>query len=197
MTPHEKLEAICACLLSCGVRLLVADGKVHVRDGDQLIEPRERAKVFAYPRAHLLQILDTADRIASGEDTAPDFGSEVWAMAQADNYNGRAVWYPIGHAFYWDMLEALPPVAFDGLSFAVGETWNHTADGGQPLYLLVRGAGDHDQACGWARIGTRAQLKQAIADRNPSPSDKHRLVTIPGGEVFRGFGWEEKGGRAS
>lgn len=57
--------------------------------------------------------------------------SVEWAYPDIEaDYNARAlVWREVSESFYYQALEVLPPVAFDGRNFLVGEPWSHTTEG--------------------------------------------------------------------
>ena len=56
---------------------------------------------------------------------------EEWAYGQMDeNFtNKRDVWVEVSEGFYWQALEVLPPIKFNGRRFMVGEPWLHNEKG--------------------------------------------------------------------
>lgn len=56
---------------------------------------------------------------------------EEWAYRQMDeNWDaGRDVWVEVSEGFYWQALEVLPPIKYDGRRFMVGEPLTHNERG--------------------------------------------------------------------
>lgn len=83
-------------------------------------------------------------------------GHEAWKICEADYDAGlRLHWREVTEEFHDEMLNVLPPKAWDKYSFAVSEPWKDNAQG-QTLYLLVRrlGTPERFEAC----IGTIPDL---------------------------------------
>jgi hypothetical protein len=59
-----------------------------------------------------------------------------WRAPEDAHRAGNRAWLPCTEAFYWEMLEVLPPIYGPGC-FAVSEAWKHDANG-EPVYLWLR-----------------------------------------------------------
>ena len=68
--------------------------------------------------------------------------NRFWKSAQTAYLANNRSWLPCTPKFYNDMLNVLPPVAFEfhptlGQHFGCGECWDHTPDG-HPIFLMFR-----------------------------------------------------------
>lgn len=90
-----------------------------------------------------------------------------WAYdaMQQDREAGLNQWREVDRAFYWQALEVLPPLLFDGSSFFVGEADSHVPGSGLPVHALFVRIDDSrgpDHARHFARYAVaRPNLKHA------------------------------------
>lgn len=52
--------------------------------------------------------------------------------------NAPITWEPVSEDRYYEMLGAVPAIAWDGRAFLVGEPRNHDAETGEPLFQAFR-----------------------------------------------------------
>ncbi|MDX9975438.1 MAG: hypothetical protein RBU21_20795, partial [FCB group bacterium] len=69
-------------------------------------------------------------------------------------------WKPTTRERFWEMLECLPPAAFIGAAFLVGEPFDHNALTGAPRFQAFRQRGDVYE-CG-SRPMTAAEFRVEI-----------------------------------
>ena len=75
-----------------------------------------------------------------------------WTVAEQMHTDGNREWLPVTEAFWWEMLEVLPPV-YVGKWWAVSEAWKHDSNGNE-LLLFFR------EKPTWAcRIATRGEIR--------------------------------------
>lgn len=79
------------------------------------------------------------------------------AQAVARQQAAPLEWEPTTRERYIDMLEVLPPIAFDGRSFCVGEPSDHCFATGKPRYMGYRQVGEDFQVT--SRPVTVAELR--------------------------------------
>jgi hypothetical protein len=87
---------------------------------------------------HLDQTLEQVrERYPEAEVVALD----EWRAARAAEQDAPVTWEPVAEADYDDALNVLPPVAWDGNTFGVGEPYDHHALSGLPRFIAYRRCG--------------------------------------------------------
>lgn len=85
---------------------------------------------------------ETLDEIRTRYPGAEVVNIDAWTAAKAARQHTPVTWEPCSEARYHDMLNVLPPAAWIGGGFLVGEPMDHEADTGRPRYMAFYKRGD-------------------------------------------------------
>jgi hypothetical protein len=68
---------------------------------------------------------------------------DAWAAAKAARQQTPVTWAPITAETYEEQLGCLPPIAYTGWAYLVGEPYDHCVTTGHPRYIGNRRRGNH------------------------------------------------------
>lgn len=81
-------------------------------------------------------------RAEKGYAQAERMTIEEFCQSKAEKQDTPIVWEDTTEDYYYEMLEVLPPIAWNHAGFLVGEPWDHHALTGRPRYQAVTKLGD-------------------------------------------------------
>lgn len=96
---------------------------------------------------------------------APSYHDKARAMHKA----GDRAWLPVTQAFYWDMLNVLPPI-YAGPWWAVSEPWKHEA--GNAVYLWFSERRTSEARAWQCRMATVPEIVAELKSRRPGQDVK-------------------------
>lgn len=86
---------------------------------------------------------ETLEAIRTRYPSAEIMPFTEWADAKAASQDSPITWEPTTAEHFEDMMNIIPPAAWHGADFLIGEPCDHHAKTGAPRFQAMRKAGEH------------------------------------------------------